>query len=275
MKAPQRSTTRARGSRASRPASTSRFALGPVVAPEPGRLDRARALPWRRLGLAGGGLVVAAVLAFVAQWLLLGDALRVRDVRLEGVGVTDPFAIAAAADVAGDSLITLDPASVAAAVAAVPGVAAVEVQRDWPRGVVIAVTEREGWGYWQVGPETVVVDSEGERVDVGRAPAAGAPTIVELGAGPLEPDADTVRVVARLLDGGAFDVLRVRPRGFLFRGDRGLTVLTEGGPDAVFGDSHDFDFKVASWGALLDTIEEQGLQVTEIDLRFGKHVVMR
>ena len=34
-------------------------------------------------------------------------------------------------------------------------------------------------------------------------------------------------------------------------------------------------FKVAAWGALLDRIEEQRLEVREIDLRFGRHVVMR
>ena len=38
---------------------------------------------------------------------------------------------------------------------------------------------------------------------------------------------------------------------------------------------HDFDFKVATWGALLDEIEGSGLQPREIDLRFGRHVVMR
>ena len=34
-------------------------------------------------------------------------------------------------------------------------------------------------------------------------------------------------------------------------------------------------FKVAAWGALLDRIEQEQLEVHEIDLRFGDQLVMR
>ena len=89
------------------------------------------------------------------------------------------------------------------------------------------------------------------------------------------PARETVPLCDRLLGDGTFERLGVTAAGFLFQRDRGLGVLIDGGPDAVFGDSHNYEFKVAAWGALLDRIEEQRLEVREIDLRFGRHVVMR
>ncbi len=67
----------------------------------------------------------------------------------------------------------------------------------------------------------------------------------------------------------------MRAESFVFRRDRGLTVVVEDGPDALFGDSHDYEFKVAAWGALLDRIEREHLDVAEIDMRFGRHLVLR
>jgi hypothetical protein len=226
---------------------------------------------------SAGATIGVGLVGFAAQWLFLGDTLRVQDVQLVGVQVTDPHALASAAAVTGQSLLTLDPSAVASRVAEVPGVRAVTVRRDWPRGVVIDVTEAQGWGYWQQANQRVVVDVDGQPLALGRPPAANAPTVLELGAtGQVAPDADTVRLVNRLMTDGTFDVLRVRPSGFVFRRDRGLTVMVQDGPDAIFGDSHSFEFKVATWGALLDRIERQRMtSVREIDLRFGKHVVMR
>ena len=235
---------------------------------------------WRRLVLTATLLAVAAGLAYGAQLLLLGDTLRVRDITVIGAEVADPFAIAAAAGVTGHSLLTLGSDAAAARVASLPTVRSATVQHDWPRGVVIDVTEHQGWGYWQLGSERHVIDVEGQISGRARPPAADAPTIIEVGpavaAGErISPDRDAVQLVDRLLSDGIFNRLRVAPAGFLFQRDRGLVLLIAGGPDAVFGDSHNYEFKVAAWGALLDRIEEQRLEVREIDLRFGRHVVMR
>jgi len=288
------------------PATTGgRFSLGAAAAPRPSTFERAaRRMPWRRAALGLVGLLGIVLVATGVQWVVFGGGFRVEEVRLEGVEAADPLAIAQAADLTGQSLLTLNAEAVAARVAEVPGVQAVDVHRDWPRSVVVEVTEHQGFAYWQSGDETLVVNADGQVISVGRAPAEGAPTIVETGldaatasleatpgasakasnaaSTPLEagtdaelPDADTVRVVARLLEGDAFAVLRVRPRGFEFDPDRGLVIEVDGGPDVVFGDSHDFDFKVATWGALLDELDNSGLQPREIDLRFGRHVVMR
>ncbi len=52
-------------------------------------------------------------------------------------------------------------------------------------------------------------------------------------------------------------------------------MVVEDAPDTVFGDSTNYEFKVATWEALLDQLAGEELLVAEIDLRFGRNVVMR
>jgi hypothetical protein len=230
----------------------------------------------RRIAAAGILLAIAFLVAIAARWLIYGNALRVNDVRLVGVEVADPLAIAAAARVTDRTLLTVDRGKIAGAVARVPGVQSVVVRRDWPHAIVVEVTEYQGWGFWETGGRRLLIDGDGHVLDHGRLPSGPAPVIFDDSTAPdALPDADAVRLVRRLLDGSTFSILRVTPTGFDFRRNRGLTVHVAEGPSAVFGDSNNFDFKVATWGALLDKVESQRLSVTEIDLRFGKHVVMR
>jgi cell division protein FtsQ len=221
-------------------------------------------------------LAGAVAVAFGARWLIYGDALRVQDVQLVGVQVADPLAVSEAARVTNRTLLTVDRGKVAEAVATVPGVESAVVRRDWPHTIVIEVTEAQGWGFWEVGGQRRLIDGEGNLLEQGRMPV-GPPLVIYDDSAEAEamPDPDAVRLVRRLLDGSSFTVLRVTPTGFDFRRDRGLTIHVANGPSAIFGDSNNFDFKVATWGALLDKVESQHLAVTEIDLRFGRHVVMR
>ncbi len=271
-----RGRSRARPRRAAEGASR-RFRLGAALRQEE---RRGRTLPLRRIAVLTVLLLALAGGGYGGSRVLTGDTLRARDVTVVGARIMDPRSIAAAADVAGRSLLTLDTEAAARRVAALPGVREARVQRDWPRGVIIDVSERQGWGYWQTAGVRRVIDIDGRVLDRARPPAGDAPTIIEFGP-PLDseagiaPDPDTVRLVDRLLSDGTFDLLRVRPAGFLFSGERGLTVLVEDAPHAVFGDSANYEFKVAAWGALLDRIEERRIEVREIDLRFGSHLVLR
>ena len=81
--------------------------------------------------------------------------------------------------------------------------------------------------------------------------------------------------IAQLVEDARSRRLGVTVERFEFHHDRGLVVRVSGGPDAVFGDSHNYDFKVAAWGALLDQLAEEAHDIQEIDLRFGRHLVMR
>lgn len=262
----------------------------PTARREPGRFELRRSgrpSPRRTLRLPWRGLLRTALLVTVigaAGWggtrLLLGDALRVRDVTVVGAQVADPFAVAVAAGVAGASMLTLDAGAAARRVAALPEVSSARVHRAWPRGIVIDIREHAGWGYWQRGDVRRVVDIGGRVRERARPPAENAPTIVEIGLPPasaaeLRPDPDSVLLVDRLLRDGALDAMGVRPAGFLFQRDRGLTVRVEDGPSVLFGDSQNYEFKLATWAALLEQTAEEGLAVREIDLRFGRYVVMR
>jgi len=263
------------GSTPRRRLSAQRYALGPSPRP-PAPLR----VPWRRIGWGVAIACGASALALGGLWLVRGDVLRVRSIDVVGAQAVDARVIAGTADVGGDSLLTLDTEAAAQRVEAVPGVKRAAVHRDWPRGVVIDVTEHQGWGYWQAAGVRTVVDAEGNVPVKARAPAPSAPTIYAIGAGaPLaagaSADRDAVTLVARLLRDGTFERLRLKVERFEFERTRGLTVRAAGSPAVVFGDSRDYEFKVAAWGALLDRIKGEQLRAAEIDLRFGRELVVR
>ena len=267
----------ARRARQPRPTggARTRFELTRAAQPEP-----KRHLPWR--GIVRGVLAASIIgaLAYGGAWFYFSDTVRVQQLSISGVDVVDPYAVAAAADLDATSLLTADLDGATARIEALPGVASATVSRDWPRGVAIAIEERQGWGYWQATGRRVMVDERGQPLDLGRPPAAGAPTIIDIAApadlaGGIDVDADTVQLVASLINDGTFERLGVEPSGYVFRRDRGLTVVVDGAPDAVFGDSTNYAFKVSTWSAVLEQLSTEELFVAEIDLRFGRNVVLR
>lgn len=239
-----------------------------------------RALPWWRIAAATFLIAISAGATFGAYVLVSGDSLRVRHADVTGVAIADPLAVVAAADLGGRSLLTVDTAAAARrVVASLPEVKAARVQRAWPQAVSIEVTEHQGWGYWESAGQRAVIDTEGLVLERGRPPGANAVTILDV-TGTLPPqagavmDADTVQTVARLIaDAGSLRLGVVIAR-FEFQHDRGLVVRVADGPDVVFGDSHNYEFKVAAWGALLNRLDDEQLEVSEIDVRFGRHLVM-
>ncbi|MDA0353125.1 MAG: FtsQ-type POTRA domain-containing protein [Chloroflexi bacterium] len=263
-----------RGSRDQRDAR-SQFELARAQRPKP-----KRHIPWGSWFRRVIAIAVLGAAVYGASWIYLGGALRVQRIEVNGVQVVDPVAIAAASDLDAHSLFTADLDAARARIEAVPGVASASVDRAWPQGISISIQERQGWGYWQAAGRRVMVDAGGHILDLARQPAADAPTIIDIAApadllGGLDVDADTVGLVARLRKDGTFTELGITPSGFVFRRDRGLTVVVDDAPDAVFGDSTNYAFKVSTWSALLDQLAGGDLLVAEIDLRFGRNVVLR
>ncbi len=294
------------------------------------RMQRAE-VNWRRRGMIALASLGAIGVLTGAGWLFRSDAVRVRVIDVNGTQVADPQAVASAAGVAGASLLVLDVAQAARQVAELPAVKSATVTREWPQGIRIDITEYQAWGYWQAGAQRLVIDEEGRVLEQSRPPAADAPTIVEVLSGTPDPtnpanpggtsgasaDPDTVRLVNRLRTDGTFDRLQVRPTSYVFRSDRGLTVIVADGPSAVLGDSSNYDFKVRTWQSLLDKVRagqvprvhvaapsptptrtpaseddatraarvtatppsaplsSSSAMVSEIDLRFGRNVVLR
>ena len=287
--------------------------LRPSASTAPRRTTRSdhREVNWRRRGMIA--LTSLGVIAVAAGGIALfrSDLLRVRVIDVNGTQVADPQAIAAAAGISGASMLTLNLAHASQNIAKLPAVKSATVTREWPQGIRIDITEHQAWGYWQAGPQRLVIDEGGNVLDQSRPPAADAPTIVEVlsgtpNANDVAPDTDTVQLVNRLRTDGTFDRLQVKPTSYVFRRDRGLTVIVASGPAAVLGDSSNYDFKVRTWQSLLDKVRAgqvpqvqvpsrpastpqdaaRGVQATaarsgssasvsEIDLRFGRNVALR
>jgi hypothetical protein len=262
-------------SRRARADRSRRFELGRATQPSSDRGFDAGV--WvRRLG----GIAVVAVLAYLALWAVQGDTFRVRHVAIEGIEVTSPHAIMAAADVDRDLMFTLDGSAAAERIEGLDSVKSVTVSRSWPSTVRIEVVEHQAWGYWQEGGERIAVDRDGNALVASRPAPGDAPTIVEFAAprdgdAPVTPDADAVQLAARLIDDPRFEERDAAPVAFIFEQDRGLTVHFDEIANVVFGDSAGYDFKLATWAEVHDQIVQRDLVVAEIDLRFGRQVVLR
>lgn len=275
------SAVRVRGTHSAVMSSESRFALRRVERPKPRREWN---IPWRRIGMTALGVASVSGVLYGAAWLVTGDTLRVQQIDVTGAQVVDPYTVAFTADLGGDSMLTVDLARAEKALEALPAVKDATVERAWPQGVRIAIQEHQAWGYWQAAGRVYVIDSEGTVLEAARPAPADAPTIIDV-ASPQDlaegqvADTDTVHLVARLLKDRVFQQAGLQPTGFIFQRDRGLTVIAEGGPDAVFGDSSNYEFKVQAFEEVLQQLqarEQSGApQVAEIDLRFGRNVVLR
>ncbi len=280
LRLPQLRWSRRRGRRSRAAARPGRYELGRAAPPRPKRRLLPR-LPWRRFALTALAIAILGGLGYGGFWLVDGPALRVQQITIEGAEVADPLAIARSADIDKRSLLTLDTTTIADRITeGVPAVQSATVRREWPQGVRISVNEHAGWGYWQSGGRRVVIDASGLVIPAGRPPPEGAVTIFEIGATrPLEPwdvaEPDTLTAVRQLIEDARSQQLGVTIQRFELHSDRGLVVRIADGPDAIFGDWRNYSFKLAAWGALLNRLEREPLEINEIDLRFGAQLVVR
>lgn len=120
-------------------------------------------------------LVVAFVLvAGGTLWVLYGSNwTRLEDVSVSGTRVLTPAQVREAADVpVGDPLVSVDTEAVEARLRRrLPRIDEVEVERSWPHGIGLKVTERTPVLIVQKGGKFVEVDDEGVRfATVSKAP---------------------------------------------------------------------------------------------------------
>lgn len=130
-------------------------------------------------------LVIAAIFAVVLAGVavLRSPLFSLERVDVGGDQQTDPVALLEAAGVVeGTPLIEIDLEAAVEALVADPRIATAEVERSWPRGLTVTVTERfpvawvdQGGGWQQVAIDGVVLD-QGE-------PDATAPRIRAVAAG--------------------------------------------------------------------------------------------
>lgn len=128
-----------------------------------GRLRRRRRTSWRaRLLRVLVLLVVLAVLATVGWLVGFSSVLASRTVVVTGTSQLSPETVVAAAQVPlGEPMVRLDLPAIEQRVTALPPVASVRVERQWPHTLRIAVTERTAAFVVQSGAQYVLVDGTG------------------------------------------------------------------------------------------------------------------
>jgi cell division protein FtsQ len=129
--------------------------------------------------------LVAVVVLFVVGWALLHTGMfSARVITVSGNHPnTSTSAIVAAAGLDGHPpLVSIDPGPSATRVEALPFVATAQVERDWPDGVTVSVTERVPM-VMMAGPGTAwsVLDSHGRTLEVLLSQPPGLPELAVYG----------------------------------------------------------------------------------------------
>lgn len=185
----------------------------------------------RTLGI---GLGVLAVLVPFGFWLRDSPLVAVKHVEITGVSGDDASAIRAAITDAADGMSTLHVRAdrLRAAVSQFPVVQGIDVQRDFPHTLRVAVHQHVPVGALAFGSRRIPVAGDGTVLE--EASAVGLPLIPASGppGGSRLADARTLRLAALL--GAAPTALR-RHVSRVELGSHGLTALLVNGPRLYFG----------------------------------------
>jgi hypothetical protein len=226
-------------------------------------------------------VLAAAMLALIVTggWYAYHSPwLTVQHVSVTGTATLTESQVRAVAGLDRESIFGLDLTSAKARVAALPGVRGVTVTKHGWSNVSIAVDERTVWGSWQINGVDVPIDADGYVLDGVTAPP-GAPVIVE-----VEPqrvinsgdqlDSGAVQLAARLVRDSQKSFGR-DVKALVYRQSSGLTAVLSGSDVdsaamwVTFGDSRDYDYKVAALYVLIEQAGQNDLVLNTVDLRFG------
>lgn len=227
---------------------------------------------------------VLALLVWSVWWGYRSPWLTVDRVTVNGTSELTRQQVRAAAGIGGASIFGLDLQAAQARVAALPKVSSATVTKRGWNSVTIDVRERTVWGSWQINGVNVPIDADGYVLD-GQAAPAGSPVIVELDPQGVvnaggRVDAGAVELAVKLVRDaeGAFGR---KVLALLYRQDSGLTAVLSGSASedqaiwVTFGDSRDYDYKVATLYVLIEQAQQQDLTLRTVDLRFGDRLSFR
>ena len=242
------------------------------------------ARPWITPTQARLVVLAAAVSVFAAGawWAYHSPFLTVQNVNVVGATTVPVDDVRHAAGLSGDSTFGLDLGAAEARIEALPKVRDATVTKSGWDTVKITIEERVVWGSWKMGESHVPIDIDGHVLDGASAPW-GSPVIVEVNPQrALQPgdriDPGAIELADRLIRESDTAFGR-QVQALLYRQSAGLTVVLA--PQDVdgkalwvtFGDSRDYDYKVAALYVLLQQAKEQDLAVNVVDLRFGDRLV--
>ena len=212
--------------------------------------------PWRRRrrAIIAGVAVTVLVLAAACVTAIFLPALQVQQVAVEGTGYVEQEDVrgAAAAHATG-SVLLLSTGDVAADVSEVPGIESVEVERAWPDGVQITVTETDPIAQLTRTDGTVaVIGADGQELPAAAGEGAAlVPLAVEGGSGDPEGAAAAMTDVLA----GMPEPLRGAVQEVTASSSSDVTLvlaLEDGGTkEVVWGDARDAALKAEVTQALL------------------------
>lgn len=197
---------------------------------------------WRRLSVT---ITVAVCLLAVVVYLLLWHTslIAVRGIRVVGVkSITDTQVLTAAQIRLGSPTAALDTGAAARRVGAIPQVATVKVDRDWPGTVVITVSERVAAALVPDSHGYAVVDGGGVVFGQVASPTKGLPVITVSApakADEVVPGAlAALRALPRTVTGQIAAITASDPYAITLRFTDGATV-NWGGADAAADKARD------------------------------------
>ncbi|MDN5899189.1 MAG: FtsQ-type POTRA domain-containing protein [Brachybacterium sp.] len=212
--------------------------------------------PWRRRRraiLAGTAIAALVVVAALVTAIFL-PALQVHEVAVDGTGYVEEAEVRTIAAPRADGSVLLVPTGeIAEEVGALPGVASVDVERIWPDGVRVSITETT--------PIAVLTGLDGTSVVVGEdgqqlpAAAGEGETLVPLAvsSGSTDPEGAAAAMSEVLAEMPASLRGAVREVSASTTSDVSFELALEGGgtTTVVWGDARDAELKTEVVQALL------------------------
>ena len=222
-------------------------------------------------------LVVPIVFAGIGTYVVINSSLlRVQDIEVDGAQTLDTAELAAITGLKHQSMLMLDVDAAYKNVLSLPQVKSVSMERNWPNGVTLHITEREPAALWTVGGRDYAVAADGT-VLAGGAPSGPAPHVVEPDSNRVMGLGDRVHPDAIAL---AMRVFKESPsfigqgvKQLEYRPDIGVTAVFQNGMRVTFGDERAYEYKVAVLSNLLDQLASTKQRPPRsVDLRFGERV---
>ncbi len=231
---------------------------------------RARWMP-----VAAATVLLAAACA--AAWAWHSPMLRVGEVEVVGAVSTTESDIMERVDFRGERMFTVNLSRAKSAIAELPLVASVEIDRAWPGTVRITVREREPWGSWEQAGVRYTIDREGYVLGHG-TPPDGSTTIVSNESYSLQAgdrvDYHAVAAAAEITS-QIEKALGTRAEELTYSPGEGIRVRTADGQTALLGDSSGIAYKLAVWARVAEEATARNITYSTIDLRFGDRPVLR
>lgn len=267
--------------RRTRPAVGQRSVAAPRGATdgtERGLLGRLR--PGRRLAVAAVVLGISGVLGGGGYAAYTSPVFEVSTVEIRGNENVEAATIAGRADLAGESMFTADLSGAQREIYEIARLETVRLERNWPDTIVIQVEERRPWGTWEQGGLIYTIDREG--IVLGTAddipPPEDPPVIVSSEVGARDPGEQVDHHAVAV----ARDIYELLPERLgtsvtevAFLTGKGVQVTTAEGRVAVLGDSSGMDYKLAVWAEMAAIAEEEDIDYSVIDLRYGNRPVLQ